>query len=236
MKNYALFFVAVAGAFSFSTFAQSSDHFLDKAKMGDTQIISNNDLAVVSYHVEERINMNFGGSVTTYDVPSLNMISTKDLGENNVRIVTPKYAKVRTKTVGVEVLKAESPKTAAVDMLKVETPIAPVVKSVAISKPIDTDIVATTERKKESVSIDVVGTYERVMEKGYKSVAMIIKVADRHFFEGDLVLAAKWYAELFNNTNDLEAVYYYRYAESLKAINQKDKANEMMKIFETKSL
>jgi hypothetical protein len=113
-------------------------------------------------------------------------------------------------------------------------PLAPAVSVIA---PVSTDEIATVEPKKNYVEINIVGTYERVMDKGYKSVAMITKVADRHFFDGDLILAAKWYTELFSiATTELEAVYYYRYAQSLKAVNQNDKANEMMKIFETKSL
>jgi GTPase SAR1 family protein len=222
MKNYALFFTAIGSVISYSCFAQSNVKTL-------SDMTSQNDLAVVSYHVEERINMNFGGSIRTYDVPNLDMITPKDLGQNNVRIVTPVYAKV--KAVAVEAVRE---KITTVAMAKEET-----VKANAtsiISKPIDTDVLTTAERKREYVNIDVIDTYERIMDKGYKSVAMIIKVADRHFFDGDLVLAAKWYNELFNNTKDLEAVYYYRYAESLKAVNQLDKAREMMKIFETKSL
>ena len=85
-------------------------------------------------------------------------------------------------------------------------------------------------------NIDVVGTYERIMDKGYKSVDMITKVADQHFFDGDLISAAKWYNELFCCAIDLEPVYYYRYAQSLKAVNQPEKADVMMKIFESKSL
>jgi hypothetical protein len=218
MKTNALFLM-VAGAFSISTFAQDNNNFQDKSKI----VNSNNDLAVVSYHVEERINMNFGGSITTYNVPSLNMVSTKELGENNIRIVTPKYAKVRAKSVAVTILKDEAPKA-------LSNTASPITSTNAVA-------VVIPDRKKESVIIDVVDTYERVMDKGYKSVTMITKVADRHFFDGDLVLAAKWYAELFNAaTTELEAVYYYRYAESLKAINQIQKASEMMKIFESKSL
>jgi hypothetical protein len=221
MKNYALFFTAIGSVISYSCFAQSNVKTL-------SDMTSQNDLAVVSYHVEERINMNFGGSIRTYDVPNLDMITPKDLGQNNVRIVTPVYAKV--KPVAVEAVRE---KIASVAIVKED------VKATAttiISKPIDTGVLATTERKRDYVNIDVIDTYERIMDKGYKSVAMIIKVADRHFFDGDLVLAAKWYNELFSNTKDLEAVYYYRYAESLKAVNQLEKANEMMKIFETKSL
>lgn len=227
MKNFALFFTAVGSAFSFHCFAQNSDHVLNNSKTSNTQLLSDmsasNDLAVVSYHVEERINMNFGGRITTYNVPSLDMINDNNLGENNTRVVTPKYAKVRSKPVAVVSLLN--------NVSKPETPIASSeLKPVYAAAP-------TASVGKDHVSIDVVSTYERIMDKGYKSVDMLIKVADRHFFEGDMVLAAKWYTELFNNnTDNLEAVYYYRYAQSLISVGQKEKGNAMMKIFETKSL
>lgn len=216
MKNNAHFFIAIASAFSFNGFAQSSPIAKDFA--------SENDLAVVSYHVEERINMNFGGSITTYNVPSLSLVSNKQLGENNVRIITPKYAKIRAKSIATTIMSNREPKAL--------TTLANVT-----SKLVDAEIITTSQRKRLYVDIDVVGTYERIMDKGYKSVAMITKVADRHFFDGDLVLAAKWYTELFNTTtSELEAVYYYRYAQSLLAVGQIKKGNEMMRIFESKSL
>lgn len=223
MKNLALKTIALTCALSVNCFSQSSQIM----KADDSQMLSSmmadNGLAVVSYHVEERINMNFGSSITTYDVPSLNLVSTKELGGNNTRVITPKYAKVRAKTEYLAIAKDKKPKAfSSSDFITV--------------KPINTDIVATVERKREFAEIDVIATYERVMDKGYKSVIMITKVADRHFFEGDFTLAAKWYTELFNSTDNLEAVYYYRYAQSLIETGQKAKGKEMMKIFETKSL
>jgi len=85
-------------------------------------------------------------------------------------------------------------------------------------------------------NIDVISTYERVLNKGYESEEMLKKVADKHFFDSDYDAAAKWYAQLIATTcTDLEAVYYYRYAQSLLAINQIEKGNEMMAIFKTKA-
>ena len=94
--------------------------------------------------------------------------------------------------------------------------------------------IAPTEKKKY-VDIDVLGTYERVLDKGYKSVDMFKKVGDKRFFGGDLVVAAKWYSELFAMTTDLDPVYFYRYAESLKSVGLVKKATEMMTIFENKN-
>ncbi|MCF6133529.1 hypothetical protein [Flavobacterium wongokense] len=213
MKKLALFILAIGA--SYSSIAQSKT-------ITNQDLASRNDLAIVSYHVEERINMNFGGSIRTYNVPNLNMITPKDLGVNNVRIITPKYGKIKAKAVAVEILSNKEPKN-----------FSGAIKSEA--KPVKVDVLPP-KKQREFVNIDVVATYERTLDKGYRSVDMLTKVADRHFFDGDLVLAAKWYAELFDRADNLDAVYYYRYAQALKAVNKNAKAAEMMKIFETKSL
>lgn len=85
--------------------------------------------------------------------------------------------------------------------------------------------------------IKVIENYERVLEKGYKTEAMLQEVADYRFFAEDLAIAAKWYTQLFEFCPDeLEAVYYYRYAESLKSIGQIEKAKEMMVLFHSKKI
>ena len=213
MKNYALLFVAIGSISSYGCFAQSNANDF-------TDLASGNE--IIAYHVEERINKPMGSSITTYEVTSLSLVHTNDLGKNNTRTVTPKYGKVRSKATALIVEAATTTETSKTAITT--TTVAPIKAFIAVPET------------KDKVVIDVVGTYERVMDKGYKSVDMLIKVADRHFFEGDLVLSAKWYAELFAVKDDLEAVYYYRYAQSLKAVNQNAKAAEMMKIFNTKSL
>ena len=110
MKKSAPLFLALISVFSFHCLAQRS--VPANVKITNTQLssekMSQNDLAVVSYHVEERINMAFGSTVTTYDVSSLNLVSTHDLGQNNVRVVTPKYEKVRVKAVALDELSKAS--------------------------------------------------------------------------------------------------------------------------------
>lgn len=85
--------------------------------------------------------------------------------------------------------------------------------------------------------IKIIENYERVLEKGYITEAMLIKVADYRFFDGDLVTAAKWYSQLFEFCpEELEAVYFYRYAKSLESVNQIEKAKEMMAIYQIKKI
>lgn len=222
MKKYALFFIVTANAISINCFAQTGNNTSSTVKPENTEpaakkMTNDNDLAVVSYHVEERINVTLGSNITTYNVSNISLVNTNDLGGNNVRIVTPKYGKPKTETVSNEppkVTVAAKPKTAK--PAKVET--------------------AAVDVKERSVNIDIANTYERVLDKGYKSIDMLKSVGNSRFFDGDLVTAAKWYSQLFTMTTDLEAVYFYRYAESLKAIGELEKSKAMMAIFESKNL
>lgn len=219
MKKIAPFFIAVASVFSMNCFAQSSQNQLSNAKIENLQL--NSDIQskdetqhIVSYHVEERINMNFGSQITTYEVSDLSLVCKKDLGPNNVRIITPKYLKTTVNS------KKSNPS------IEIKTAEAIPLKA----KP------ENIEKKKVFVTIDVGGTFERILEKGYQSVDMLKKVGDRRFFGGDLKVSAKWYSQLFEMTKDLDSVYYYRYAQSLKSIGEVEKAKEMMQLFESKKL
>ncbi|MRX40448.1 OmpA family protein [Flavobacterium sp. LC2016-23] len=82
--------------------------------------------------------------------------------------------------------------------------------------------------------INAIKIYERVAEKGYKSEDMFKKLGNSHYFNSDFEGAAKWYNALFEMNNDVEAEYYYRYAQSLKSTGQMDKAKKIMDEFNSK--
>ena len=108
---------------------------------------------------------------------------------------------------------------------------APVNAKPNVLKEIKVDLPKLLEKKKY-VNINFIDTYERVLEKGYRSADMLKRVANARFFQGELATAAKWYTELFKLDENLEAECYYRYAQSLKSINQMEKSNAMMAEFE----
>ena len=221
MKNYAAPFTAIACVFSFNCFAQRSERASPNPEIKNARLIADNkpkkDLVVKSYHVEEKINMPFGSRVTTYEVTSLDMIYTNDLGPNNTRTVTPNYGRTKIKTT---------------EAIATKTVVDTIAKKI---EPVKVGIIPPAQKAK-FIKVNVLNTYEKVLDKGYRTLEMVKKVADKSYFEDDLVVAAKYYAELFNMTTDLEAVYYYRYAQSLKAINEIDKAEEMMKVFKSKTM
>jgi outer membrane protein OmpA-like peptidoglycan-associated protein/tetratricopeptide (TPR) repeat protein len=76
--------------------------------------------------------------------------------------------------------------------------------------------------------VDAIKTYERIAEKGYKSVEMFKQLGNSYYFNGELDKAAKWYNELFLMTAELENEYYYRYAQSLRSIDNNEKANQIL--------
>ncbi len=97
--------------------------------------------------------------------------------------------------------------------------------------------VNTADKKYDNYAyIDAIKTYERVAEKGYKSVDLFKKLGNAYYFNAELEKAAKWYGELFAmDTANLEPEYYYRYAQSLRSIGENDKANQMLELFNQKS-
>ena len=83
--------------------------------------------------------------------------------------------------------------------------------------------------------INAIKTYERIANKGYKSVEMFKKLGNSYYFNAELKQAGKWYDELFSMKQDLDAEYFYRYAQTLKALGEYSKADEMLLKFSEKS-
>ena len=79
--------------------------------------------------------------------------------------------------------------------------------------------------------IDAIKTYERIYEKGYKSPDMLLKIGNAYYFNAELEKANKWYAELYATNPEQEPEFYYRYAQTLKAVKENDKSDAMMATF-----
>ncbi len=83
--------------------------------------------------------------------------------------------------------------------------------------------------------IDAIETYERIANKGYKNQEILQNLGNAYYFNAKLEESAKWYAELFEMTEDLDQEYFFRYAQSLKAIGNYEKADQMMAKFYQKN-
>ena len=79
--------------------------------------------------------------------------------------------------------------------------------------------------------ISAIKNYEKLIENGNKSQDVLQKLGNAYYFKADLVNAAKWFGELFSFGQYIEPEYYYRYAQSLKAIKEYGKANDIMAKF-----
>ena len=90
------------------------------------------------------------------------------------------------------------------------------------------------QHQKKYVYIDTIKTYERVAEKGYRSVEMFKKMGDGYYSKSELDKAIRWYCELFHMTNKLESKYFLRYAECLKFGGENDEALKIMELFDKK--
>jgi hypothetical protein len=215
MKNNLLFYLIIISVFSFDSFAQKDrSHLIDKKLKteGKLDIEPSSTRTVKSYHVEEHIKMNFGGYTTTYDVSDSTLVDKNDLGPNNTRVVTKQFLEAKQLI--------DSHKDTVTDSSKPSS-----------LKP--SNLKSTDSLKKQNgyASVFMIKTYERVAEKGYKSVEIFQKLGNAFYFNDELDKAAKWYKELFAMTSNLEAQYYYRYSHCLKTIGQTQKSKEMLDKF-----
>ena len=79
--------------------------------------------------------------------------------------------------------------------------------------------------------IDAIEIYEKVAEKGHKSADLFMKLGNSYYFNGELNKAAKWYKELFALNETVDPEYYFRYAQSLKSIEDYENANKYLALF-----
>lgn len=83
--------------------------------------------------------------------------------------------------------------------------------------------------------INAIEIYEKAVEKGFKSVNTLQKLGDAYYFNGKLTEANKWYEELFQfakeNQASIGSEYYYRYAQTLRAMQQYEEADAYMTKF-----
>ena len=81
---------------------------------------------------------------------------------------------------------------------------------------------------------DAIMIYEKLAAKGYQDEKMFQRLGNAYYFNADLINASVWYGKLFSMNIQQEAEYYYRYAQSLKAIGNYAKADKMLEEFNRK--
>ena len=91
------------------------------------------------------------------------------------------------------------------------------------------------KKYKKYAYIDAIKIYEKVANTGYKSPELFKKLGNAYYFNGELDQSVNWYKELFNLEKEVEPEYYYRYSQSLKAIEDYDNANKYLELFNQKT-
>jgi len=218
--------IIIVSVFSWSLHSQKVESIIENKKMRTTQLLlpeisdtlSKSVRIIKSYKVVETINKRFGGYTLTYIVSNPNLVRTNNLGPGNTRVVTPIY-KIKKQPI-------DYTNISKTDLIK------PAISSNDLHIPIKLDSIEGINENEEisngTAYVSILRTYERVLQKGYKSIEMLKKVANGYYFIEQLDKAAKFYEELFSLETDLEPEYYFRYAQSLKFINKTDKADKMM--------
>lgn len=80
--------------------------------------------------------------------------------------------------------------------------------------------------------IDAIATYEKLAKKGYKTPDMLEKLGDSYYFNSRYAEAALWYSELFALQPEAKnPEYYYRYAQTLKSVEEYEKADRYLERF-----
>lgn len=85
--------------------------------------------------------------------------------------------------------------------------------------------------------VDAIKVYERMANQGYVNTSILQNLADAYYFNGKLVEANTWYTELFEGNYEdkelakLPSEYYYRYAQTLKSVEDYTKSKQMMDQF-----
>lgn len=82
--------------------------------------------------------------------------------------------------------------------------------------------------------IDAQNTYLKIIEKGYKDADLLKNLANSYYFNSQFEEASKWYQELvtsYTESVEKEPEYYFRYSQTLKALEQYGEADTYMQKF-----
>ncbi|MEA9412535.1 OmpA family protein [Flavobacterium sp. PL02] len=107
--------------------------------------------------------------------------------------------------------------------------------SISIAFAQKREVKAADKNYDQFAYIDAIKVYENIAGKGYKSTDLFQKLGNAYYFNGELAKAEKWYTALFDLKETVPTEYYYRYAQSLKAIGDYKKADAILDQFSLKS-
>ena len=86
--------------------------------------------------------------------------------------------------------------------------------------------------------VQAINAYESIARKGVEPQELLENLANAYYYNADYKQANKWYAKLFANTDaktgkpyNINPEYYYRYAQTLKSMEDYEASDKMMDKF-----
>ena len=83
--------------------------------------------------------------------------------------------------------------------------------------------------------VDAIKTFERLVDKNISNPEMLQKLGNSYYFNANLLKAGSVYKMLFDSKIKLDAEYYYRYAQCLKAAQNYKLADQFLEQFNQKN-
>ena len=84
--------------------------------------------------------------------------------------------------------------------------------------------------------IDAIEIYKDLVTEGFKSYQVFNKIAEAYYYNGKYAQAEEWYSKLTESYADsVSDEHYFRYAQTLRAIKEYDRSDDMMQIFAKRS-
>ena len=75
---------------------------------------------------------------------------------------------------------------------------------------------------------EAIGKYEAMAEAGYTDKEIYCNLGNANYYNANYEEAAKWYANLLELTEEVDAGYLYRYAQSLKSLGEYTASDNIM--------
>ncbi len=69
-----------------------------------------------------------------------------------------------------------------------------------------------------NTDIDVTKVYEQVVEEGYGTPEVYLRLANEHYFTGNYRSAKKWFEMVFEHEQPTDKKILFRYKQTLKAL------------------
>lgn len=85
--------------------------------------------------------------------------------------------------------------------------------------------------------IDAIKIYENIAKRGHVNTDILKNLGNANYFNAQYAEANQWYGQLFSDFSnaEIEAEYYYRYAQTLKNVGEDVQATNYLKLFAEKN-